>query len=614
MSDINTRREEFLRRLLGDSPDGASATPPASEGGGEVQTPQYPALAKIEALLGAQPLKVFARELTTVAQRAKRHGLSVQECMPSLLISISPGNGLSTSLELLADLLDETSLFRFSSSRRVREMKVRHDREESSSAPNTIADLEKLIDSHDFRGLIALDISEYMGNRLHETFFQNLLTKCWEYSSEGEAIFAFVVPSLESQALEHIRNTLNDRLSVRVLAYPPVSQELLLEYAKNYFKEHAIQWPQPCDDLFLKALHAERSDGQFYGFSTARKLCQQITYYKLSTQVEETADQQELAIAPDDLLWVLPAQDATVRDAMAQLDELIGLESIKERVQEIIASIKYQNRLLAEGRPATRPMLHMVFSGPPGTGKTTVARIIGKIFKQEGILEHGNFIEVTRRDLVGRYIGHTAVLTTDVCRSAHGSIMFIDEAYALVPDSDHADNFGLEAIATLITEMENNRDRMCVIMAGYAKDMDRLLDANAGLRDRFAFRLEFDSYSKEQLAEIFFLQMGNLYDCSQEFRDAVNTFFMELPDEVMKSDTFSNARFVRNLYERVISKAAIRQHVVSDSSNELQVSDFDMAVADKDFQKLIDGKEKSRRVGFLVEEALTDYEVRGGAQ
>ncbi|MBO7666285.1 MAG: AAA family ATPase, partial [Clostridia bacterium] len=152
-----------------------------------------------------------------------------------------------------------------------------------------------------------------------------------------------------------------------------------------------------------------------------------------------------------------------------------------------------------------RPCIHMRFVGSPGTGKTTVARIIGQIFREEGILRKGAFMEYSARSLCAEYVGQTAVRTAAICRDAYGSVLFIDEAYALYDGSRSSNDYGREALTTLISEMENHRDDMLVIMAGYTDDMETLMQGNAGVRSRMPFMIEFPNYTRTQLYEIFML-------------------------------------------------------------------------------------------------------------
>jgi SpoVK/Ycf46/Vps4 family AAA+-type ATPase len=195
---------------------------------------------------------------------------------------------------------------------------------------------------------------------------------------------------------------------------------------------------------------------------------------------------------------------------------------------------------------------HMLFTGNPGTGKTTVARLVGRIFKALGLLKKGHFVEVTRDGLVGRYVGETAQKTKQVVESALDGVLFIDEAYALTR-SDSQNDFGREAIDTLVPMMENHRDRLVVIVAGYSQEMQHFLDANSGIASRIQYPIEFPDYSGEDMHHIFLsLCQKNQYTCEQDALKHLHNYFSEL--YINRGRNFGNGRDVRNVYEKIISQ------------------------------------------------------------
>ena len=211
-----------------------------------------------------------------------------------------------------------------------------------------------------------------------------------------------------------------------------------------------------------------------------------------------------------------PRPQISVEDAMAELDAMIGLASVKEQVRSIAASIEAARRRTVAGITTERPMRHFVFLGPPGTGKTTVARVLAKIFYAFGLLQMPEVIEAHRADLVGEYLGATAIKTNELVDSALGGVLFIDEAYSLVNEGDgQADRFGVEAVQALLKRAEDNRENLIIILAGYEKQMETFLASNPGLASRFATRLKFPSYSPPEmmaLAEAALDRRGEVLD------------------------------------------------------------------------------------------------------
>ena len=270
-----------------------------------------------------------------------------------------------------------------------------------------------------------------------------------------------------------------------------------------------------------------------------------------------------------------PEQRRAFREGVEQLSQLVGLDDVKQRVSELVDHAVVMGFRRSHDLEVPSTSRHLVFTGAPGTGKTEVARIFAKLLYGLGLLDRPITVEASRNDLVGHYAGHTAQKTTEVVTSALGGVLFIDEAYTLVRDvGDISAAYGAEAIDTLLKLMEDRRERLTVIVAGYPDLMERLLDANPGLRSRFTQQVRFDDYSDETLAEIF-VQMAERFDyrTDDSVRRAVETHF----NGVERTESFGNARAVRNLFEAAVSNQAARiassSEPTADELMELRVDD-----------------------------------------
>lgn len=257
------------------------------------------------------------------------------------------------------------------------------------------------------------------------------------------------------------------------------------------------------------------------------------------------------------------AKDAS---ALQQLDKLIGLESVKEEVNKLTSFIKVQNLRKQKGMNAITLSYHCVFTGNPGTGKTTVARIVAQIYRELGILKKGQLVETDRSGLVAEYVGQTAVKTNKIIDSALDGVLFIDEAYSLVQGGGN--DYGKEAIATLLKRMEDDRDRLIVILAGYDNEMKQFIDSNPGLQSRFNRYIHFSDYNAEELMAIFKLNLKKFdYELTNDAEQKISHLFSYAVSH--KDQNFGNGRYARNVLEKTLENQATRLATVSEITEQM---------------------------------------------
>ncbi len=539
-------------------------------------------LSLIDKLVGWDDFKALCHEISEVGKYVKDKGLTDCFMYQNFLFSVDDGYGTTTAMKYLAELASDYELFTYENDYEVKEYSIASDDGNGMITPDKV--INELSDESK-AGCILFDISSFLEKSVRNNLKSFLLRLA---DIQSRYIFIFRVPFLEPGALEDVRKIIADIFFVRVVKVPPFSYEQLKECADRFLKEKEISMDEEAAEVFCARVNEEKSDGRFYGIESINKIAREMIWEKCKATVKNAdADKTGNVISQNDIISISTTFNKPVRDGFSELSNLVGMEEISDRIREIVTQVK--TAMSIEG--VDKPCLHMRFEGAPGTGKTTVARILGRIFRENGILRNGYFFEYTGRDLVGAYVGQTAPKTAAICRDAYGSVLFIDEAYALYSQDADSKDYGREALTTLISEMENHRDDMVIIMAGYTDEMKQLMEGNTGLRSRMPFVLEFKSYTKTQLADIYMKFASKSFKMADDFEPAVREFFDSLSDGYIQSKEFANARFSRNLYERTWSKAALRS-ALNNTDIVLTREDFINASTEKEFSEKLMTKNK----------------------
>ena len=358
--------------------------------------------------------------------------------------------------------------------------------------------------------------------------------------------------ALAAQQLNALARKVQTRLGLTLSAGADVRDHV----AARCTPEQGAEGLAACCDKIFRALSE-------YCLQTDKKLTGTVTLIARPDGI----DFQLGNAAPARLFDLLPAAyTGAVDEIKRELDELVGLAPVKEYVFGLADNIQVQQRRAAAGFKTASLSMHMIFTGNPGTGKTTIARLVARYLKAIGALKGGQLIEVGRGDLVGRYTGHTAPLTNSVIESALGGVLFIDEAYSLYRGEQ--DSFGLEAIDTLVKGMEDHRDELVVILAGYTKEMETFLTANSGLASRFPNKIEFPDYTADELLDITtVLAKGKGYRLAESCTFPLLGYYKRR--QALDSRTAGNGRLARNTLEKAIFNQSRR--LVAEPAAELDL-------------------------------------------
>lgn len=430
----------------------------------------------------------------------------------------------------LAEIITDASIF-FSYVKRGEEVEVSlYNFEKIEQLDEIYTSNNSIILLKDFESIISQDqnFKDRFYHRLQEKITKNeagyltiitaknkeIIDKAFDKNTEiKDAIFNFEIESINPDVQDVYQEVLNILKEDNKLTNK--FEIGLLDYISITYPNTVLSYPEYRD-----------------------KLCEKILFNKVNEITEKDIPEYE--------------KEKSIDEIFEELNSLVGLEKVKQVLQDLVSLIELKDKT-KDDLKIKDTNLHMVFLGNPGTGKTTVARIIAQILYNLKYIKQNKLIEVSSKDLVAEYVGQTGPKTMAVIEKALGGVLFIDEAYSLASDSGQGNSYNEEAIATLIQAMENYRDNLVVIFAGYTKEMQAFLNANSGIVSRIGYTLEFEDYTVEQLLQIFESMMKKSgFEITKEALEEVKKVINEYKD----TKNFGNARFVRNVYEKSIIKHA----------------------------------------------------------
>jgi Holliday junction resolvasome RuvABC ATP-dependent DNA helicase subunit len=451
---------------------------------------------------------------------------------------------------------------------------------ENITVDNSEASFDEVIDSilnemKKWRGRIIFILSYYEDN-LYQSNFQKLLTK------------------------------LKMEVNFRVIEFPFYNDNELKEILKNYIKRKSYRVEENSVEMIVKYIQTIKFNLDTDLYYLVDKVIERALVEKRFKYIENSNKSKNMVeiinIKKEDLNFLneeILFNNEKVKLAIDELNKLVGLKEVKMRIEDIYDFVRVKMKKKDLGLPFNKICMHMEFTGNPGTGKTTVARIIGKMLKDLGYLSKGHFVEITRENLIGEYIGQTLPKVKKVVNEALGGILFIDEAYNLYMN-DKSD-YGVEAISYLVKFMEDNKDDLIIIFAGYPKEMEAMIKVNPGLRDRIAFKVNFPDYSDGELLDIFLkFSKDNHYSITPGAKNEAFNFIKNIKRK--KISNFGNARFIRKVFERIelIQNKRICLNELYSKKDIQKIIKEDVLKLNKDIeiQKIINDNENNNKIGF----------------
>ena len=429
--------------------------------------------------------------------------------------------------------------------------------------------------------IVMLDISEWM-NELNSPEIKDYLKQINALTTD--CLVVYRIPFVERQLLLESHINLSDIMGIQALYVPPIGIPEMVDYICDSLSSWDFTFGEDCLPLLESYILQEKEDNSFFGFETLDKMSDLIILQ--AAEVNSQEQTLSMAITPDIIKRLLLPRNLQ-GSAWEQLERLVGADTAKDQIRGIVNDL----------RSGTSPALHMLFTGNAGTGKSKVARLLALILKEEGLLRKGQLYEIKGDNLCGDFPGQTAPQTSAICRDALGSVLFIDEISALFEEGEEdAPSYGREAMDALLAEMGLYPKELCVILAGTKEEIKKLLSAYPALDAKAPHRVELADFSREELETIFMGLLDESFDYDEDFKEAVHDYFSNLPEEYLRHKDFSNARFVRNLFENLWGKASYRAALHKEEKITLYKSDLENATASHMYA--LTEKKRERLIGF----------------